>query len=293
MVSISVTNWNGKKHCLLCLASIERLSYPKNLLDVMVVDNGSTDGSAEAIREAFPWVRVLQQKMNIGFAASVNVAVTKGKGKYTLLLANDEIVDRYCLRELVKVMEEDKKIALAGVKQYSFTDKKRIQFLWGDVDRKTMHIKRVGVGSIDKGQYQKKVVADYVCFTGLLRNSAVKRIGYIDERYFFSFEDLDAVLRFQRLGYKVVFVPEAKMWHMEGRSFGRDESYLYLLTRNNLLIRRKFNGLSLYENIENIRFLLSCFLLALYGERNKKKHHMAVAKAIVDFYLNRFGPAPL
>ncbi len=290
-ITVSVTNWNNKFACIKCLESIYKLKYPKDKLDVLVVDNGSSDGSVSAISKKFPTVKIISLPKNEGFPASVNIAVKSSKSKYTLILASDEVLDKFCLLELVKVMESNNKIALAGGKQFKDKNFKKIHFLWGEVDKTTFHIKRIGEGNIDKGQYDKVRESEYVCFTGLIRNSALIKIGFVDERYFFSFDDLDTTLRLKDAGYKIMFVPRAKMWHQNKyQAFPKkDFRTTYYLVRNNLLIKSKFKGFSLSDHLKNIKFLGSSLFLGFLNLGNKKDQNFVVAKGIFDFYINRFG----
>lgn len=293
LVSISITNWNGKKFLLDCLESISKQSYPSSLLDVMVVDNGSADGSLEAVKRYYPWVRVFPQKVNLGFTAGMNIGLKNTRGKYTLILNNDEILDQDCVWQLVKIAETDPKIALAGAKIYSMDQPKKIQCMWGEIDLKTMHINRVGAGIIDEGQYEEVVEADYVSFSGIVRNKILRQVGFLDGRYFHSFEDTDLMIRLKKAGYKLVFVPKAKIWHKGDVAFGKNSpTIIYYITRNNLLIRSKFKRFSLFDHFKNFRFFLSSLLFAILGGKDKKEVNLAVARGIFDFYFNNFGKGP-
>lgn len=290
IISASITNWNGKDYCLDCLKSISKLNYPRKLLDVMVVDNASSDGSVEAIKKKYPWVRVFLQNKNIGFTAGMNVGLRNARGKYTLILNNDEILEKDSVLELVKAAETSNKIAMAGAKVYSMDYPKQIQCMWGNLDKKTMHVDRIGLGEEDHGQYEDIVEADYVSFPSIIRNNALKKIGYLDERYFYGFEDVDIMIRLKEAGYKLVFVPKAKIWHKGAVAFGvNTPKSIYFLERNNLLARKKFNGMTLMEHYKNMRFMISCLLLALIGQKDQRSLNLAVVKAIFDFYFNRFG----
>lgn len=292
-VSVSITNWNGRDFVIDCLRSIFKQNYPKNLLEAIVVDNASTDGSVEAIKKEFPEVRILVQKKNIGFTAGMNVGLKAARGKYIMILNNDEVLDKNCILELVKIAEKDNKIALAGAKIYSMDNPKEIQSMYGFLNRKTMHSKFVGRGEIDKGQYEDIVDdATFVSFSSIVRNNIIKKIGYMDERYFIYFEDTDLMAKMKDAGYKLVFVPKAKIWHKGAVSLGRENpQIIYYVQRNNLIIRDKFNGFSLLEHLKNFRFLLSLIISSLVVSENRKTEHIMAARGIFDFYRKKFGQA--
>lgn len=288
LVSIAITNWNGKNFCLDCLKSISKLNYPHEMFEVIVIDNASTDGSIEAIRRGYPSVRILEQKKNLGFAAAMNIGLKNAKGKYTLALNNDVILDKDCLMELVRVAESDSKIGIAGAKVYSMDNPNEIQCVLGRLERRTMHLKVAGGGEVDRGQYEKVTEADWVPFLCLIRNRALKKVGYLEERYFHTFEDTDIMIRLQDAGFRLVSVPKTKIWHKGAGAFGKDTSQLiYYLQRNNLLIRKKFNGYTSLDHIRNLRFL--CSLCVTYLFTKRKKEHKAAIRGILDFLRGRFG----
>lgn len=292
LVSIAITNWNGKDYCLDCLQSISVLNYPRELLDVIVVDNASTDGSVGAVKKRFPWVHVLAQKANLGFSAGMNVGIKNAKGKYVLVLNNDVKLEKNCLKEMVKLADEDTHIAVVGGEICSIENPKEIQSLWGQIDRKTMQIYLTGRGEINRGQYQEIVEADYVPFLCLIRKKVLEKVGDLDERYFSTFEDTDLMVRIKDAGYKIVFCPKATIWHKGAAAFGSDSPKLiYYLQRNNLLIRSKFNGFTWIDHLKNFRFFITLFISAVFA-RERRAHQWAALRGIIDFYRGHFGQAP-
>lgn len=292
LVSIAITNWNGKKYCLDCLKSILLSSYPPKLLEVILVDNASTDGSVEAVKERFPWVKILKQTKNLGFSAGINEGFKKATGKYILVLNNDVVLEKDYVKELVEVAEKSENIGIVGGKVYSFSKSRQLQSLWGWIDRKLMHvIHPPGTGEIDRGQFDKNTEVDYVPFLCLIRKKVLQKVGYLDERYFSTYEDTDLMIRVKDAGYKIIFCPKAVIKHKGAVAFGSGSPRLtYYLQRNSLLIRDKFNSFSLLDHLKNMRFLFTLFISSLLTK--KKREHWAALRGVLDFYRGKFGPAP-
>lgn len=243
-VSIIVLNWNGAKDTIECLDSLKKINYPN--YRIIVVDNGSTDGSPEAIRKEFPYVTLIKNKENLGCPEGMNTGIRKAKSKYVLLLNNDIVVDRNFLKELVKVAESDEKIAIAGPKIYYHHEPNKIWFAGGTLDLKswrTQTITSIGINEIDKGQFDNVRECSYI--TGccmLVRMSIIKKVGLMDSFLFVYGDDVDWSARMTIAGYKLVYVPEAKIWHKISVSTGgaRSPFSTYYATRHGIIFMKKY-----------------------------------------------------
>ena len=123
LVAIIVLTWNQRDLTLDCLASLAEMDYPEDRLQVIVVDNGSRDGTAAAVRERYPHVTVLENGDNLGFAEGNNVGIRhalQGPAEYIMLLNNDTVVDRQMLAELLTVMEQHPEVGIVGPKMLYF-----------------------------------------------------------------------------------------------------------------------------------------------------------------------------
>lgn len=108
LISVIIVSWNGKKHLSYCLPFLKKIDYPT--LEVIAVDNSSTDGSVEYVEKNFPRVKIIQNKKNLGFAKANNIGFKKAKGEYIPLLNNDTKVTPDFLTKLVDVMKKDEKL---------------------------------------------------------------------------------------------------------------------------------------------------------------------------------------
>jgi len=262
-VSVIILNWNGKDDTLECLKSLESVAYSN--LEVIVVDNGgSTDGSQEAVRRQFPSVILMEVSGNRGFAGGNNVAIAKASGDYYFLLNNDTVVDKNVIAELVRVAESDKTVGIAGPKMY-FYDRKNVFWFAGGFMQKHYGTLHRGYNEEDHEQYDKIEDVDLISGCALLiKRGVVEKIGLLDEEFFLYYEDADWCLRAKKAGYRVVYVPGAKIWHKCSGTTNKDrESASFHTEKNILLLARKNNfGLLFYllDAMHLAKFLATCLL---------------------------------
>ncbi len=235
-VSIIILNWNGLEDTIECLESLKQITYPN--YDVIVVDNGSAGNDAEALNERFgQYIHVIENDRNYGFAEGNNIAIGHALASgadYVLLLNNDTVVDACFLSELVDVAESESSIAIVGAKTYLYDDPNRIQLAWIKMSLWRGRAFHIGSMEIDRGQYDTITEVDCVqgsCF--LVKRQAVEKLGLLDARYFYLWEEADYCFRAKRAGYKVVYAPGAKIWHKVSRAGRKSMSfYQYYFTRN-------------------------------------------------------------
>lgn len=249
-VTIIIVNWNGFAYTRECLRSIDKLVKKDLKFSTIVVDNGSTDGSVEKIREDFPKVIVLPQDQNLGFTGGNNVGIAyalKNGSDYVWLLNNDTKVEKMALLSLLESGGDivGSKIYFAPGFEYHkdrYQEKDRGRVIWyagGNIDWQNMYASHRGVDEVDKGQYRTRTSTQFVTGCSMLIRSAVfERIGQFDERYYLYLEDVDFCLRAKRNGFSVVYEPRSIVWHYNAGSSGGAGSRLhdYYLTRNRMLL---------------------------------------------------------
>jgi GT2 family glycosyltransferase len=257
MIAAIIVNWNGKKDTLKLLSSLESVKKGRDELITFVVDNGSDDGSPDAIRNGYPGVRIIETGSNLGFAAANNIGIRQAmamKARFFWILNNDTYVD--CDALSLAEAFNDGQVGAAGSKIYfapgkeyhskRYSDEERGRVLWyagGLIDWKNMYASHRGVDEVDSGQYDVQTETDFV--TGcsmMLSDKAVRQVGLFDERYFLYFEDVDLSLRIKQHGLKTVYMPDSVVWHVNAGSSGGPGSRLheYYLTRNRLLAGMKY-----------------------------------------------------
>jgi len=222
LVRAVVINWNGREVLEPCLRTLLASSYPN--LSVLVVDNASTDGSAQFVREEFPSVSVSEQSSNLGFAAGVNVglkAALEEGADYVLLLNNDIELDGGAVSALVEAALAHPESAFVGPMIY-YADRPSV--IWsagGEVSFWTGGIRHLGLREEDAGQYSEVREVDYVTACAVLASTkVVNEIGLMDEAYYMYNEDTDWCIRARNAGLDVLFAPGARIWHKVSMSSG-------------------------------------------------------------------------
>jgi len=221
LVSIIVLNWNGMDYLEKCLQSLMRLTYPNYV--VIVVDNGSSDGSPDMVKRSFPNVKLITNERNLGFAKGINMGIKVSRGHLIVLFNNDVVADPSWLSELVKTVMHSPKIGMAsGI----ILQSKPSDILWSagkKIDAFTGNRWRIGYGE-KLNQLEKVEDIDYFTACALLiRREVVEKIGLLDEGYFFYGEDADWTLCARRAGYKCKLAPSAIVWH-EGSATSKKTS---------------------------------------------------------------------
>ena len=236
IVSISVINLNGKDYLSTCLDSIKDLDYPQDKLEIIVVDNGSTDGSVKLIEESYPYVKLIKNSYNTGFAYANNQAAKKATGKYIAFLNNDTKVDSSWLIELVKPIYDNKEIVASGSKVLS-ADGKKLDFVGGMINFEGKGFQVDYGASIDKDVYNQYKYLLFVNGGAMLIDKQVfLDAGGFDEDFFAYYEDVDLGWRLWVLGYKVIFAPKSIVYHVHhGTSKAFSEDKLRFLKERNSL----------------------------------------------------------
>jgi len=219
-IFVIILNWNGLEDTIECLESLRAINYPN--YQVIVVDNGSEGDDAEALENRYgDYLQIITNDHNAGFAEGNNIAIRLAMDQgadYMLLLNNDTLVDSEFVSEMVSVAEQVPEAGLLTGKVYYDAVPDVLQTVGGKVNWWTGHIKGIGQGR-DQGQYDSIRDLDFVVGTAMLiRRSVVERVGYLDASFFFGSEDIDYSTRAKRAGFKVLFVPAAKVWHKAGAS---------------------------------------------------------------------------
>lgn len=242
-----VLNYNGRELTLATLASLVELGYPA--LDLVVVDNGSTDGSEAAVAERFPAVRVLRTETNLGISGGLNLGLRLGleEGHDFLMPMNNDIeVAPDLLDELIEAARVDAAIGCLGPKCYYFYgDRRRLWSAGGRLRFREAVTQERGMGKIDTGRHERPGEVDYV--NGalmLIRREALVATGLWDPVYQVSVEDADWCVRMKRAGWRCWYVPRARLWHMVSPTTGGYEAARTFRTgRSTAIFVRKYAGL--------------------------------------------------
>jgi GT2 family glycosyltransferase len=221
LVYVMLLNWNDAENTLACLRSVYELEYAN--FRVLVVDNGSTDGSDQAIREAFPQIELIANERNLGFAGGANVGLDYARRRgaaYVFFINNDTVLDRSLLKELTQVAEAHPRAGLLTPKIYYHDDP---TLIWATGARWAPfppRVKMIGFGKRDHPRYDVLRRVDYATGCALLiRRQVLETVGGFDPIYWPIYhEDYDYCAQVTKAGWEIWYVPTAKMWHKVSRS---------------------------------------------------------------------------
>jgi GT2 family glycosyltransferase len=204
--------------------------------DVTVVDNGSTDGSVEYLRQVWPEVRVVELPENAGFPTAINRGIEASGGRYVALLNNDVELSPDWLELLVAELERDQEVGFVTGKIMRHDDREVIEQAGHDFFT-CGHFEPRGLDQRDTGQYDERRPTTVVtAAAALYRREALRRAGDFDDDYFLYCEDGDACLRMLLCGYKGLYVPEPQAFHVRGGTIGaQSELPRFYLVRNTLV----------------------------------------------------------
>ena len=251
-VGIIIPIWNGLDDTLECLNSLKDLTYPHFF--IIVVDNGSTDGSAAAIAawsKSHLDVAVLKNKTNMGFTVGCNLGIQYALSQsidYILLLNNDTTITPDFLSILIDVSEQDEGIGMAGPKIYQYGTERLIDSAGISAIPWLAQPFLRGHGETDKGQYDTQEDCPYITGCALLvKRHVIEHIGMLDEDYINYLEDFDWGYRAALQGYRLVYVPQAHIYHKGSKTSGLwSPFYYYHNTRSRILFARKHITLLLF-----------------------------------------------
>ncbi len=238
-----VLNYNGFEDTVACIHSLQNVTYQK--LDVVLVDNGSSDGSGDRLRITFPSLPTILLKENTGYAAGNNAGIRFALGQgsdYVLVINNDVVVDPGFLEPMMNITESQPNVGIVTCKVYYKSAPQEIFSAAGKMNW-------LLCTGVNKGSHLKTFQkTDTECFTDfacgvllLMRATMLKTEGLFDEKYFMYFEDVEFSRRILR-SFKIVYTPKGIAYHKSGGGKGwrsYSELYLFYHTRNRFWVFQK------------------------------------------------------
>lgn len=221
-VAIIVVNWNRRDDTLECLESLAKISYSN--CRIILVDNGSTDGSVEAVRQRFPGVKIIEAGENLRFAGGNNLGLkdvlTEGDD-YCLLLNNDTTVDPDFLSAVIDSAQSDERVGLVGPKILYHHRSDIIWFAGGILKPAWGYVRHYGLRQLDDGRFDERLTVSFLTgYCLLIRRQLLEKIGLLDEGYYLYSEDADYCLRASKAGYRLIYDPKARIYHKVSQSTG-------------------------------------------------------------------------
>lgn len=287
-VSIIIVNYNKRTLLKKCLDSIvKNIDYPH--YEVIVIDNGSTDGSAQMVEKDFPWVKLVVNEKNLGFCKANNQGIEASKGEVIFLLNNDCIIQRGVVREMVKVLMSNKKIGIVGCK---------LIFPDGNLQSEGQSFPKVSLLnlasriipslrsritlSVNKYVHEdgnSLKYCEWILGAALMtKRSVIKKVGLLDEDYFIRWDDADYCYRCRKCGFEVVCMTDVQVIHVGGATV----SLSFLLERNKLLFFVKNYPLREVVKAIVLLNLLSPLILSIIGCKRRDLYTIRWAFSMLE-----------
>ncbi len=288
-VAIVILNWNGQKYLEKFLPSVVASTYPN--LELIVGDNSSTDDSVIYLTEYFPNVKIIQNDSNYGFAGGYNRILSQVDADYFILLNSDVEVTSDWIEPVIQLMESDIKIAAAQPKLLSYTDKHLFEYAGaagGFIDLLGYPFCRGRIFDtieIDEGQYDQPSEIFWASGAAFfIKKQIWVEGGGLDEYFFAHMEEIDLCWRLKNKGYKIMYCPDSKVYHVGGGTLSAESPFkTYLNFRNNLVMLLKNLPLKRSILIIFIRFWLDLLSIVKYIIDGRPKNALAISKAHYSF----------
>lgn len=211
LVSIIIVTRNRQQEVLACLESVFKMDWPK--LEVILVDNASSDNTIKAVKTKFPKVKIIKSEKNLGACGGKNLGQKQARGEYLLFLDSDTVVDKNLLTELVKTAQSDPAAGMICPKMYYFDKKDVIWYAGAKVNLLTSQAKNDGCDEKDLGQYEQIKETSFAPTAYLVTQKVAKKLKGHGEMFFMGYVDSDYGYRVKEAGFKVLFCPKAVLWH--------------------------------------------------------------------------------
>lgn len=278
---------------------METLPLEDESIEVIVVDNASTQDEATIIEQRYPQVTIIRSKKNLGFAGGNNLGIQASHGKYLFFINNDTLLSPQTsdISHLINRLESSPKIGMVCPK---------IRFAWGNnpiqyagytpLSKITLRNSAIGCGEEDHGQYDTPHSTPYAHGAAMIvKREVIDKVGLMPECYFLYYEELDWSMMIRRTGYDIWYEPACTIYHKESQATGQNSPLKsYYMTRNRLLFAKR--------NISSPqKYLTYCYLIAIVALRDILKSLLchrpdlskATLKGLRDFFALTSNPSPL
>jgi GT2 family glycosyltransferase len=237
LISIIIPNWNGRHHLDICLASLRNQSFTD--FETILVDNASSDGSQEFVHESFPEVKLVELERNLGFTGACNAGFDTALGAYIVLLNNDTETDPNWLSSLVDAFDRYDDAGILASRIMLFDRRDHFHSAGDRYGIDGIPVNR-GVWQKDLDQFNEEEEVFSACgAAAAYRRTMIDEIGFLDDDFYFSCEDVDMGWRAHLAGWRVIYVPDAVVYHKLKATGGSvtgsyydGRNFLYLIWKN-------------------------------------------------------------
>lgn len=286
-ISIVTVNYNGWKDTCELIDSLSDVVRSVTY-EIIVVDNASKGDDVKILRERYPDLKLIESKVNLGFAGGNNLGIREAEGCYIFLLNNDTIVKDDGFSKLIDRFETDPVIGVVCPKIKFIESGNPIQFAgYTPLSAITLRNSLIGFGEQDQHQYDEAHISPYAHGAAMMiKRDAIEHAGMMPECYFLYYEELDWSERIKEAGFEIWYEPQCYIIHKESRSTGQESPLrTYYLTRNRLLFaRRNRKGV--------LRFMSYVYQVCLslpvnlyrFSKKGRSDLQQAALKGVKDFF---------
>lgn len=289
-VSVVILNWNGAEMLRTFLPSVVKFTNSE-LAEICVADNGSTDKSVDVVSREFPTVRLIAFMENLGFAGGYNKVMSHVDSEYVVLLNNDVEVTEGWIEPILSYMEAHSDVAACQPKILSYHDKSKFEYAGasgGYIDKYGYPFCRGRVFDCleqDNGQYDDPAEIFWASGAAMfVRREVYTKVGGLDSKFFAHMEEIDLCWRLLSRGYRLMCIPESKIYHVGGATLKKENPRkTYLNFRNNLLMMYKNLPSEELGKVMTVRCFLDYLAMFFYLLKLDFSNARAVMKARKDY----------
>jgi GT2 family glycosyltransferase len=256
-VIVLILSYNGKHLLDEAIRSYSLNKYEN--YTIVVIDNGSTDGSRDYIESNYPGVKVLRTDKNLKYSGGLNFglqyAFTQQKADYVVITNNDVKADTELISSLIEVGVTDEAIGFVIGKVYYYDQPDTFQTVGKKSDPVNWNAGHIGQGEVDTGQYDYIAQRDFCDdIYWLVSRKVYEKTGGYDTEFAFQGEDFDWQVRAKQAGYRIMYTPKAKLWHKESVTIGKSSPFkAYYDARNPLIIHMKYRTAPQFKKVFHTR----------------------------------------
>jgi len=256
-ISVIIPTYNSWKTLESCIASMQNQTLKPR--EIIVVNNGSSDGTSKKVKEKFPNIKLIDLTTNTGVTGGRNtgIKIANPKSDYLFFFDHDMVADRNMLKELLELAETDSNIGIVTPKIYYYANKNKIWSAGTGINLWTGQI--IFRGGIDIGQFNKSEEVQVAPAAMLVKAIVIKKIKKFDDFYFATYEDTDFCFRARRSGFKTYYAPKALAYHKLPIDLEEESRRLlsrsYWIGRNRIIFMKRFGS----------NFLIFLFFLPIYS----------------------------
>jgi len=298
LISVVVLNWNGGRFVEKCLISLQAQIY--HPLEIIVVDNASTDGSVDLIKMRFPDVKLIVNERNLGFGGGNNIGIQASQAKYVMILNNDARLDPRCIEELRKSIEKDKRYGASASKILLDGERDLLDAAGISICKDGLSIGRGRLERAERYQVEEEVFFASGC-ASLFRREMLDDIGLFDEDFFAYADEVDMGWRAQLSGWRCIYNPKAIVYHSHSASSSA-YSHLkaFLVERNRIWVAIKYFPIPLlivgqFHTLKRYFYQAygASFGKGAAGRFTKEFSKLQLIKVLVKVYLSAFKTMPI